>query len=335
MALKVIISLSPVILFFFMLLYLDSLKLVRKNLLGLCLLWGLASSGLSYLGNTALIEILGMSFPKYSLFIAPVVEEFLKLLPILYLIRKNKIGFMIDGAIYGFSIGAAFSVVENLYYLFNYADLENNLLVWIIRGVGTAIMHGSATALFAMISMSSHNRKSREVIGILAGAFAAILLHALFNGLVEIPLLSTLVTVLIIPVSQILIFNMNEKSIRNWLELEFDSEVNILKMIRSGQFSTTKTGQYLLKIKTHFPAEMLVDIYCYISVYLELSIQAKSRIMMKEAGIIPPTDPDVQDKLRELTALEKSIGKGGLLAISPVLRMNRRNLWKLTLLEGT
>lgn len=333
MAIKIFISLSPVVLFFLMLLYLDSLKLVQKKLLGLCLIWGLVSAGLSYFGNTQVFEILGIGFRDYTLFAAPLLEELLKLIPVFYLIRRNKIGFMIDGAIYGFAIGAAFSVIENVYYVLNYAEAAPGLVVWIIRGVGTAIMHGSATALFAIITMSALNRQTRIFISSIAGVSGAVLLHSLFNLLVEIPLLSTLLTVLIIPIVLILIFNANEKSIRDWLELEFDSEVTMLKMIRSGQFSATKTGRYLLKIKNHFPPPMLVDIYCYISVYLELSIQAKSRIMMKEAGIVPPSDPQIRDKLRELAALEKSIGKGGLLAISPVLRMNRQNLWKLSLLE--
>ena len=44
-------------------------------------------------------------------------------------------------------------------------------------------------------------------------------------------------------------------------------------------------------------------------------------------------DPDLPVKLMELKSLQKSIGRGGFLAIAPVLRMNRKDLWKLYLLE--
>ena len=47
---------------------------------------------------------------------------------------------MIDAAIYGFAVGAGFAFIENIYYLHS---LEHHkIVVWIIRGLGTAVMHG-------------------------------------------------------------------------------------------------------------------------------------------------------------------------------------------------
>lgn len=333
MIIKLLISLIPVLLFLILLLYLDSIKLVSKRLLLYCLGWGMVSSGLSYFLNTFLISQLQWNFDTYSGFIAPLVEEVLKFTLLWILIKSNRIGFMIDAAIYGFSIGAAFSLAENLFYLFRYSAGETNPVVWIIRGFGTAVMHGGATAIFGIICMSALNRRSNLWIATVYGALAAIFIHGIFNQFLVSPLISTVIIVLIIPITIITIFNLNEKSIRDWLELEFDSEINILKMIRKGLFSETKTGIYLVSIKTHFPAEMVVDMYCYISLYLELSIKAKSLIMLKENGLAIPHDPTLPHKLQELKVLRKSIGRGGCLAISPVLRMNRKDLWKLSLLE--
>ena len=128
MGIKVIISLIPVFLFLVMLLYLDSLKLASKMLLLICLAWGVVSASLSYFLNTFLIKYLGFSFETYSGFIAPFVEEILKMSLLLILIRKNRIGFMIDGAIYGFSIGTTFAFCENLFYLFHFAEAEPNIM---------------------------------------------------------------------------------------------------------------------------------------------------------------------------------------------------------------
>ena len=329
---KLLISLIPVFLLLIMMLYLDSLKLVSKKLLLMCLGWGIASAGLSYFANTFLINSLHVDFNTYSGFIAPVVEETLKFTLIWILIKTSKIGFMIDAAVYGFSIGAAFSLVENLFYLFQCGAQEANPMVWITRGFGTAIMHGGATAIFGILCMGAQNRQSHLGVTSLIGALVAMFIHGLFNQFLVSPLISTVIMVLIIPITVMMIFSLNEKSIRDWLELEFDSEVSILKMIRKGRFTETRTGEFLLTIKAHFPAEIVFDMYCYISLYLELSIKAKSMIMLKENDLEIPHDPELPGKLKELEALRKNIGRGGCLAIAPVLRMNRKDIWKLSLL---
>ena len=333
MVIKVFVSLIPVFLFLIMLLYLDSLKLMNKTLLMICLTWGLVSSGISFFLNTYLMNHLGVSLDSYSGFIAPFVEELLKCGMLWLLIKRNKIGFMIDGAIYGFSIGAAFSFAENLFYLSQYAGDDNNIMIWITRGFGTAIMHGGTTAIFGILCMSALNRQSNLGVATGLGVLAAMVIHGIFNQFLVSPLVSTVIIILLVPLSFILIFNSNEKSIRKWLELEFDSEVSILRMIRKGQFSQTKTGRFLVSLKAHFPGEVVLDMYCFISLYLELSMKAKSMMMLKENDMAVPSDPDLPVKLRELKALKKSIGRGGYLAITPVLRMNRKDLWKLYLLE--
>jgi hypothetical protein len=308
------------------------MKLVNKHLLMLCMIWGVISAGLSFLSNTWLLQNLGMSFEAYSGSVAPIVEEIFKLTFLWVLVRKSKIGFMIDGAIYGFSIGAAFSFCENLFYLFAFAGEQSNLLVWITRGFGTAVMHCGTTAIFGILCMSALNRKTSLVMATLTGAAGAILIHGIFNRFLLSPLVSTLLVIIVIPVSIILIFNNNEKTIRNWLELEFDSEVAMLRMIRKGRFSETRTGEFLMSVKHHFPNEVVVDMYCFISLYLELSLKAKSMLMLRENDIVSAPDPDTPAKLIELKALEHSIGRAGYLAISPVLRMGRKDLWKISLL---
>ncbi|MHC1706510.1 MAG: PrsW family glutamic-type intramembrane protease [Bacteroidales bacterium] len=335
MVIKLLVSLIPVLLLLLTLLYFDSLKLVKRRLLMICLIWGVASAGLSYIFNTFLIKELNLSYEDYSGFIAPVVEETLKFLVLWYLIRKHKVGFMIDGAVYGFAIGAAFSFIENLFYLFIFSSDESYFIEWIIRGFGTAIMHGGATSIMGILCMGALNRQSGLTLATLLGGFSAIVLHGSFNQFLVYPVLATTFILLITPLSIFLIFTLNEKTIRNWLDLEFDSEVKMLKMIRKGMFSKTKTGSFLVSIKTYFPPEVVVDIYCFISLYLELSIKAKSLILLQEAGISLPGNPSVMRQLAELKALKKNIGRGGYLAIAPILKMTPKDLWKLSLLSGT
>lgn len=207
-------------------------------------------------------------------------------------------------------------------------------MIWITRGFGTAIMHGGTTAIFGILCMSALNRQSSLGVATGSGILAAMVIHGIFNQFLVSPLVSTVIIILLVPLSLIIIFQSNEKSIRKWLELEFDSEVSMLRMIRKGQFSQTKTGGFLISLRGHFPGEVVLDMYCFISLYLELSMKAKSMMMLRENDMSVPSDPDLPVKLRELKTLKKSIGRGGYLAIAPVLRMNQQDLWKFYLLEN-
>ncbi|MCX6224963.1 MAG: PrsW family glutamic-type intramembrane protease, partial [Bacteroidia bacterium] len=147
---NIVFSFSPVLLFLMFLFLLDSFKLVRVKILIFCLLWGIIITLASYFLNTSTAKWLAVDFGFFSRYVSPVIEETLKALIIIYLFSKKKIGFMVDAAIYGFAVGTGFSLVENLWYLFN-AQPDCNLLTWIVRGFGTAIMHGGCTSLLAVL----------------------------------------------------------------------------------------------------------------------------------------------------------------------------------------
>ena len=69
--------------------------------------------------------------------------------------------------------------------------------------------------------------------------------------------------------------------------------------------------------------------YCYITLYLELELAAKRNMMCREAGIDVPPSNDAEDKFKELKALRKRIGRGGLSALSPICSLKMRDLWTL------
>ena len=328
---KIIVSLIPVFLFLLLLIYLDSFKLIKIPVVVICVVWGVVSAIIAYFLNTEIIELTSLNLQDYSKYFAPIVEEILKMLIVIIIVRMNKIGFMIDGAIYGFAIGAGFAFLENIFYI--NTNEVNNLMVWVVRGFGTAIMHGGATAIVVIFAMSLINQNKYKFYFFIPGLVFAIILHTLFNQFLLTPIVSTLIVLIVVPLSIILIFQKNEKSLQNWLEVEFDSEVKLLSMIKKGKFAKTKTGEFLLSIKNRFEKEVVFDMYCYISLYLELSIRAKSNLMLKENGLPIKKDEGLKNKMKELKALQQNIGKTGLLAISPVLRMNKKDIWKLSLLE--
>src|SRR5271155_3584740 len=101
---------------------------------------GAAAAGASYVVNRYAYLQFDGSFDAYSRFVSPWIEESLKAAVLVFLIRTRRVGLPIDAAIAGFAIGTGFALVENLYYLGSRP--ETALGVQVIRGFGTAIMHG-------------------------------------------------------------------------------------------------------------------------------------------------------------------------------------------------
>lgn len=331
--LKLVVVIVPVLIFLTGLFFLDSFKLVKMRSILIALFIGGLIAVPAYLINHWLLFSVKIDFLSLQRYLAPVFEESLKSLYLIFLIKSNKVGFVVDSVLIGFSIGAGFSVIENIYYL-NLVE-ESNLLIWLIRGFGTAILHGSTTSLMAIISKNFCEWKnSTNMIYFLPGLITAIIFHSLFNFFILPPLISTMLILIISPALIFISFDSSEKLLRKWLGIGFDSDVQILEMIRSGKVLNSRIGAHLYSLKSKIPGEILADILCYMRIFVELSINAKGLLIMKESGFKSNIDTTVKDKFKEFEYLEKSIGKTGILVVRRFLHITSRELWQIYMLQG-
>jgi RsiW-degrading membrane proteinase PrsW (M82 family) len=329
---RILTSLSPVLLLALVLLLLDSYKLVKWPAAAASLLKGAIAALVCMLLNIALIRVLHIEIHHYSRYVAPFLEEGSKAVFIVWLISRKRIGFLVDAAIHGAAVGAGFAVLENIYYLYNLA--EPSLLIWFVRGFGTAIMHASCTALFAILCKRRHDGRNDLAIGCWGPAFlAAAGIHSAFNHFILPPIYSTLLILLVFPPFIIAVYETSERSLRKWLTLSMDEEMAMLEMILSGRFTESKFGQYMLSLRDHFTPAVVVDLLCYLRIYLELAMRAKGILLMRQHGIPSRPDEALKEKFAEFKFLEKSIGRTGKLALAPFMRLEDRELWQLYMLE--
>jgi len=329
---EVAVSLLPVVLFLAVLILIDSYKLVRPQFIATALVTGALAAGVSYVANTTLLDLTGMSYGLYIRTLSPVVEEFLKGGFIVYAILKNRVGFTVDSAITGFAVGAGFAVVENIYFLS--AMPEATMRIWMIRGLGTAVMHGGTMTVFAILAKTLGDRHERPTVNVFGIAIvAAIVLHAAFNTFfVRQPIVGTVVQIIVFPMLIVALFSESENRTRNWLGSGFDTDQELLRSILSGEVRTTRVGEYLQSLKERFDGAVVVDMLCLIRIRVELSIRAKGVLMMREAGFKVVPDPKTRMKFEEMIYLEEAIGKTGLVAIEPIHNWTRRDLWQLNLI---
>jgi protease PrsW len=329
----VAVSVLPVFAFLGALVLIDSYKLVALRATLLSVAAGMVAGLAAYGANLWLRPALGLDWGQYSRYLAPVVEEPLKAAFVVYLLHRNKVGFVVDAAIHGFGIGTGFAFLENLYYV--QATPDGTLWTWVVRGFGTAIMHGGATSIVAMVSKALQNRAGAfRVSLVLPGLGVAVVLHSLYNQFVLHPILATALIVLVFPTLSIAVFQRSERETKAWLGTGFDTDQELLRAVHTGQVSGTPVGRYIATVKSRFPAEVIVDMMCFLRLRAELAIRAKGVLMMREAGFDAAPDPMVKDKFQELRYLEKSIGKTGLRALHPFVHTSTRDLWQLTVLDG-
>ena len=331
LGLHALLGLTPVICFLAGLVYLDSYQLVGVRwVLGTIVAGGLIAGG-SYLVNGFFLELVEMEFTTYSRYLAPVVEETLKGLAILALVRMHRIGFLVDAAIFGFAVGAGFAVVENMYFLQMMPDTSTG--VWIVRGFGTAIMHGGATAIFAVAGRALiSQRKELGPAAWLPGLVIASVVHSIFNHFFFSPIMTTFGVLIIMPMVMTVVFQQSEKSVEDWLDVGFDADTELLELINSGELSNSHVGEYLHELKERFEGPIVADLLCYLRIHVELALRAKGLLMMRESGFDAPVDDETRASLEEMKFLEKSIGTTGKLALKPFLHMSRKDLWQFYVL---
>jgi RsiW-degrading membrane proteinase PrsW (M82 family) len=328
--LSVALALLPVVGFLVVLFMMDSFKLVPlRAILGALVGGGAAALVALWLWSAFGLDLL--TGKAVSHYIAPVVEETLKGSIIVLLILRGRAGFLVDAAVQGFAVGAGFALAENVTYLHAFGTAP--LTLWLVRGLGTAMLHGGTTTIFAILARALSDRFPRRPhLAFLPGLAAAIVIHSAFNHLLLPPIVLAAVVMFVLPLLILLVFDRSERATREWMGAGMDLDIEVLQLVASEHFAVTRLGQYLQELRARFPGVVVANMYCLLRLELELSVHARAMIMAREAGLDLAGDEDLDASLEERNYLQRSIGKVGLLALRPLQVTSDRDRWHRQLL---
>lgn len=137
----------------------------------------------AYWVNTFIIDTTDMETEYFITTIAPMIEELVKYLPIIVLMKHEKNNIKSTAAL-AFAVGVGFCVVENLSYLVIYIETAN--IIWIIaRSVGTGLMHSISATIIGIGLYFSYSEKHIRLLLNMSVYFFAVMYHGLFNILVQ------------------------------------------------------------------------------------------------------------------------------------------------------
>ncbi len=316
----------PVLIFLAGLRLMDSFKLVPRLRIVACLAAGGLAAVACFYVNTLAFQV----FPAevYARLGGPVVEQLAKCCFWVFLIATARVAFMVDAGICAFAVGAGFALVENFFYLH---ELQvSGLAISVVRGFGTAVMHGGVEAIWAMAAVFIGERLGWGGVRQFGpGVVAATVIHALFNQGFLSPVGSAMAMLVTMPVLLVGLFSWSEGAMRRWLGDKLDRDIALLEMIATGEFGRSRPGLYLQSLQGAFPPEVRGDMLCMLQMTIELSARSKGDLMLREAGVKMPPDPEIDAQLMELSYLEKSIGRTGMMAIAPLLSRTPRELWEM------
>ena len=325
-----LLALVPALLMVGLFVWLDVFKLMSLKEILLLLLLGGATALLAYPISGRLIDQLPLGFSFYSRFVAPWIEEGLKALALVGLILANRIGYKLDAVISGFAIGAGFSVVENIFYLLRFPDLA--LSVWMVRGLGTALMHGACCALFAAITHELAERATRRAgarfrfnpLWIIPGLIVAAALHSLFNQFPDRPMIAMFGALIGTPVVLMAIFHIGTGEANAWLNEESALHRDALATLRSEAFPDDHSGQRLGALARRSGEPTQTSIRDYLMTEMALVVAAEEKLLGQPIAI----DAVRADFARRAT-LRHDLGRATLAAVDALMPLSRNDRWEV------
>ncbi|HEU0311325.1 MAG TPA: PrsW family glutamic-type intramembrane protease, partial [Sphingomicrobium sp.] len=333
------VALIPVLLMVLLFAWLDVFKLmVPGELIGPLVMGGIMAF-VAWPVSGEMLDALPLGYSFYSRIIAPWIEEALKMVPIVLLIYANRIGYKIDAIIIGFGIGAGFSVVENIFYLVRYPELSTP--IWLVRGLGTAVMHGTTTAVLATVAhelgergvRSTGEHKGINPLLFLPGYLVATIIHLTFNQFPDRPGLVMLVTMLVAPLVLLGLLRFGEGETKQWLVEESENHRRWLEEWRGGGFPADPSGQRIAELTRRAGKAEAARIREYCILKTELVLAAEIELMDGDRDVDEGERQRLRDGFDRLAQLQQEIGRTVFAALRRILPFSRNDEWELAELQ--
>ena len=177
-----IASLIPIV-FLFLVRKLDLYETGNFGFVLMSLAWG---GGAYFLAAQINPWLMNVGFTDYDTLVrlyAPIIEEVLKVIIILFLIRQASFTYFVDGAIFGFAAGIGFAIFENFEYVLG--SPETALIQAIGRVLSTNLMHATGSGVIGIaLGIARKEHPLRRYLFALGGFALAMGIHIAFNNLV-------------------------------------------------------------------------------------------------------------------------------------------------------
>ncbi len=301
-----------------------------RRIIIICFVWGMLAYFMATKVNPLMVNYGGLSWEQVVRFGAPVAEEILKGAILVYLIRRADFTYFVDGAIYGFTIGIGFAVIENFEYVLN---SNVALILALQRVLSTNLVHATASgAIGVALGNTRFSHSIRQFLFLIIGMLTAMGLHSLFNNLVtgKSPLL---VAILIGFGGAALIFAIIRRGLAEekvWIEQSLGAR----DRVTAGEAAIVQRLENLEDIMEpliqRFGAEKASQAERFLLVQAKIGIKRKSLEnfqKMNDERMIKAIEAELVDLRTQMDEARRAVGAYCMLYLRNIYPENNGQMW--------
>jgi hypothetical protein len=210
--------------------------------------------------------------------------------------------------------------------------------VWMVRGLGTAVMHGTTTAILAAVAHELNERSLRRQgsghrfnpLRLLPGYLLASLIHLIFNQFPSQPMLVMIVTLVVAPLLLIGLFRFGEGETQQWLAEDSEAHRRWLEEWRSGGFPSDVSGQRIKALAGRVKPEQAALIRDYCITKAELVLAAEEELLDRDRHLEDSEAERLRAAFARLEQVRQAIGRVGYAALRRQLPFSANDEWELS-----
>ncbi len=301
------------------------------GLIVLCFFWGGFAFFIAAPANNYFIGLEFLTWEIVVRFVAPALEETLKGLVLIYLVRRPQFTYVVDGAIYGFAAGIGFAVIENWDYVLS--NLDQALMVALGRVISTNLVHGTGSAIVGIgFGWARFSKGAGRVGRVLAALPIAMALHIGFNNLVtrnESGLLIVYAAVVGIVGVGIIILAIRRgiADQKVWIEEELgmadrvtDGEAAIVHQI-------SDVDKILEPLALRFGNEKAEEIEKFLFMQAQLGIKRKTLEKLQDEKLIEATKIEMAQIREKMDESRRAVGQYTMMYLRSIFPEDDSPLW--------
>ncbi len=293
-----------------------------------CFAWGIASFGAAYFINPAARRLLNLDMVRV---IAPISEEILKALILLYLVRRVDFTYFVDGAIYGFAIGIGFAIAENYQYLLGAEGAV--LITAVARVISTNLMHATASALVGIaLGFARFQRLGSAIPILLAGWLLAMAVHMGFNNLVTADV-GALLLLYAAAVGLggagfiVLAIRRGLAEEKTWIEEKLGEADRVTAGEAAVVHKLEKTSELLAPIVERFGREKAQQVERFLVLQARLGIYRKTLDKLSDEKMINAVKAQMDEVREQMDVARRSVGAYCMLYLRNIFPPEASPLW--------
>jgi len=297
-------------------------------------IWGLIAYLIAAQINPVLVNNGWVSYTNMVRFSAPILEEILKGIILLFLVRLAAFTYFVDGAIYGFAIGIGFAIIENFEYVLG--SPETAVIQAVGRVLSTNLIHATCSGIIGItIGIALFDRSTRRALTILTGGALAMGIHIAFNNLVTRSNSGFLLVYAAIAgfsgaifIAYMIFRGLKEE--KEWIEKNLSAEAGVTAQEATAVQQLSSMRKFLAPVADKFGPEKATQIEAFLLKQAKLGILRTSLAKFAELGdekMHQSTVKQIENLRTEMDDLRRQVGTYCMLYLRGTFLQEASPLW--------